>query len=157
MFRKPRRAYRIQRREDSDGEAEESSTDPLQTNDTESQLCIKPAGNKANLSFGDDLEGRIILMSNLSFHVEAETFKVKRPAHSRRVLKQLKEGKSSIKLATPDSPPAPKPTQSERAQSVNILDESASTSEVAHEDDTIKVKPLSRTSSEEFSSLLKRN
>ncbi|KAL5106134.1 PAX3 and PAX7-binding protein 1 [Taenia crassiceps] len=139
MFRKPRRAYRVQRKEESDGEAEESPSDSSQIPDASPLAPIRPSGNKVALSFGDDLE-------------ESEAFKVKRSAHSRRVLKQLKEGKSSLKSVGSDSPSATKGLPPERIQS---LEEPPGPSDIAHEDETIKVRPLNRTS-EQFSTMLKQ-
>lgn len=144
MFRKPRRAYRVQRKEESDGEAEESPSDPSQIPDANPLAPIRPSGSKVTLSFGDDLE-------------ESEAFKVKRPAHSRRALKQLKEGKSSLKSIASDSPSAAKGLPSEHVQSYPVkLEEPSGSSDITHEDETIKVRPLNRASSEQFSSMLKQ-
>ncbi|KAL5969110.1 PAX3 and PAX7-binding protein 1 [Taenia solium] len=144
MFRKPRRAYRVQRKEESDGEAEESPSDSSQIPDANPVVPIRPSGTKVALSFGDDLE-------------ESETFKVKRSAHSRRVLKQLKEGKSSLKSGASDPPSTTKGLLSECTQSHPVkLEESSGSSDITHEDETIKVRPLNRASSEQFSTMLKQ-
>ncbi|VDM22775.1 unnamed protein product [Hydatigera taeniaeformis] len=86
MFRKPRRAYRVQRKEESDGEAEESPTDVAQTSETNPSAPIRSSGTK----------------------------------HSAKV-----DGFS----VSPN---------------------------ITHEDETIKVRPLNRASSEQFSSMLKQ-
>lgn len=59
MFRKPRRAYRVQRKEESDGETEESPSDSSQIPDANPMAPIRPSGAKVALSFGDDLEGKL--------------------------------------------------------------------------------------------------
>ncbi|KAM7536402.1 hypothetical protein Aperf_G00000081741 [Anoplocephala perfoliata] len=143
MFRKPRRAYRVHRKDDSDKESDESQSE-LPKQDESISSVTKASTSKATLSFGDDLE-------------ETDTFKVKRPAHSRRVVKQLKEGKSSLKTPASDSSTASKSEILERIQPFDVkLEGSPNAADVPHEDDIIKVKPLSRTSSEEFSSMLKQ-
>ncbi|VDD75132.1 unnamed protein product [Mesocestoides corti] len=135
MFRRPRRAYRGPRKDESDEESETTSPGPVPNPVNPPQL----SGSKSTLSFGDDLEGTL------------------RPAHSRRVLKQLKEGKSSLKSTTPEVDSTRKDPPPERVHTYPAtLNESPHKDNMTNEDEIIKVKPLHRTSSEQFSSMLKQ-
>ncbi|VUZ42840.1 unnamed protein product [Hymenolepis diminuta] len=141
MFRKPRRALRVHRKDDSDKESDDEQSE---SSKQPPPVVAKPVTSKATLSFGDDLE-------------ELETFKVKRPAHSRRVVKQLKEGKSSLKPPGSDSPSVSKSSIPERTQSYPVnLEDSPGSPDALAEEEIIKVKPLTRASSEQFSSMLKQ-
>ncbi|VDN42603.1 unnamed protein product [Dibothriocephalus latus] len=144
---RPRRNYRG-RKDDSDDE-KNGDTDnatakiPVQT--------ARPQPPKmSTLSFGDDLE-------------TGEEFKIKKSAYNRRIVKQLKEGKQPLRFADEISEkhPAEKTVKQEATEkvasspslfipAVNAADDGVDDSDIP------TVKPLNRTSSEQFSSILKR-
>nr|CDS26552.1 GC rich sequence DNA binding factor 1 [Hymenolepis microstoma] len=143
MFRKPRRALRVHRKDDLDKDSDEEQSESSKQIEQAPPVIAKPVTSKATLSFGDDLD-------------EMDTFKVKRPAHSRKIVKQLKEGKSSLKSPSSDSN-ALKSSIPERTQSYPVtLEDSSGSSDPPAEEEIIKVKPLTRASSEQFSSMLKQ-
>ncbi|VDN97492.1 unnamed protein product [Rodentolepis nana] len=141
MFRKPRRALRVHRKDDLDKDSDEEQSESSKQNEQAPPVIAKPVTSKATLSFGDDLD-------------EINMFKVKRPAHSRKVVKQLKEGKSSLKSSDSTGLKSSIP---ERTQSYPVtLEDSSGSSDAPAEEEIIKVKPLTRASSEQFSSMLKQ-
>lgn len=58
MFRKPRRALRVHRKDDSDKESDDEQSE---SSKQPPPVIAKPVTSKANLSFGDDLEGMITI------------------------------------------------------------------------------------------------
>lgn len=61
MFRKPRRAYRVHRKDESDKESDESQSELPKHEEPVPPVASKASASKATLSFGDDLEGEFPL------------------------------------------------------------------------------------------------